>query len=123
MRFNDHWTADTLKAELAARIERAAPGVRVDIDWQRGISDCFLTRDEALIEAVTAAVAEVTGVTPEATTGGGTSDARFIKDYCPVIEFGAVGSTMHQANERTSVAELEVLTRAYGAIIQRVLAP
>ncbi|WMS43611.1 succinyl-diaminopimelate desuccinylase [Acuticoccus sp. MNP-M23] len=123
VRFNDHWTADTLKAELGGRIERAAPGAKMSIAWQPGISDCFLTRDDALIEAVTSAVATVTGVTPEATTGGGTSDARFIKNYCPVIEFGAVGSTMHQVDERTSVAELETLTKAYGAIIASVLAP
>ena len=59
------------------------------------------------------AVAEVTGRKPELSTSGGTSDARFIKDYCPVVEFGLVGQTMHQIDERVPVADLETLTTVY----------
>jgi succinyl-diaminopimelate desuccinylase len=55
----------------------------------------------------------VTGRSPELSTGGGTSDARFIKDYCPVVEFGLVGKTMHQIDERTSISDLETLTSIY----------
>ena len=123
VRFNDHWSFETLKAELSRRITDAAPGREVDVAWERSLSEVFLTRDEALVGAVSAAVEAATGVRPEATTGGGTSDARFIKSYCPVVEFGAVGDTMHQVDERTSIAELRRLAAAYRAIIDAVLAP
>ncbi|MEM8663379.1 MAG: succinyl-diaminopimelate desuccinylase [Pseudomonadota bacterium] len=123
VRANDRWTNAALCAELAARVERAAGDVTFALEWQSGASESFLTRDEALIARITEAVEAVTGVRPEATTGGGTSDARFIKDYCPVIEFGAVGSTMHQVDERTSVAELALLAKTYRRIIHSVLAP
>nr|WP_108660739.1 succinyl-diaminopimelate desuccinylase [Acuticoccus kandeliae] len=122
VRFNDRWTRESLKTELTARIQAAAPGARVAIDWESGHGDAFITRDDALIAAVTRAVEETTGVTPELNTGGGTSDARFIKDHCPVVEFGAVGNTMHQADERTSVEELRRLARTYRALIDAVVA-
>jgi succinyl-diaminopimelate desuccinylase len=120
VRFNDEWTPALLAAELERRIAAAAPEGAVSVRFEPA-TDAFLTRDEALIAAVTRAVAETTGVAPESTTGGGTSDARFIKDYCPVVEFGAVGDTMHQVDERTSVAELRRLAGAYRAIIDAVL--
>jgi len=62
---------------------------------------------------LTKSVEAVTGNTPQLSTGGGTSDARFIKDYCPVVEFGLVGRTMHQVDERTSLDDLNVLTSVY----------
>lgn len=128
VRFNDHWSMGSLKEMLALRIEgvvgtEGQNGPRVAIEWQDGASDVFLTRNDDLIERVQAAVEATTGVRPEATTGGGTSDARFLKDHGPVVEFGAVGSTMHQVNERTSISELRTLAAAYRAIIERVLAP
>ena len=58
------------------------------------------------------------GVTPELSTSGGTSDARFIKDVCPVIEFGLVGQTMHQVDERVDVADLEALTGVYQRLLK-----
>jgi succinyl-diaminopimelate desuccinylase len=61
----------------------------------------------------------VTGKEPELSTTGGTSDARFIKDYCPVLEFGLVGQTMHQVDEYTAVADLATLTAVYRAILDR----
>ena len=64
------------------------------------------------------AIAEVTGRTPALSTSGGTSDARFIKNYCPVIEFGLVGRTMHQVDERTPVADLVQLTAVYRKILE-----
>ncbi|WP_420391556.1 succinyl-diaminopimelate desuccinylase [Acuticoccus sp.] len=120
VRYNDRWSPDTLRAELTQRITRAASRP-VDVAWEDGVSEAFVTRDEALIEAVSDAVEEATGVRPEQSTSGGTSDARFLKDYFPVVEFGAVGDTMHQPNERTSVAELRTLASAYRAIIDRVI--
>ena len=76
---------------------------------------------EALIGWVSAAIETVTGLTPKQSTAGGTSDARFIKDYCPVVEFGPVGTTMHQVDENIPVAELETLTRIYRKLLDLVL--
>jgi len=73
----------------------------------------FLTKDEKLIDTLSNAVENVTGRRPGLSTGGGTSDARFIKDYCPVVEFGLVGQTMHQVDERTPLADLDTLTAVY----------
>jgi succinyl-diaminopimelate desuccinylase len=61
----------------------------------------------------------VTGAEPKLSTTGGTSDARFIKDYCPVLEFGLVGATMHQVDERTAVADLAELTAVYQTVLER----
>jgi succinyl-diaminopimelate desuccinylase len=65
------------------------------------------------------AIATVTGRTPELSTSGGTSDARFITAYCPVVEFGLVGQTMHQVDERVPIADLRALTMIYRKIIER----
>lgn len=123
VRINDRWTLATLKDMLDARIAAAAPDITLSVDWQAGASEAFYNPDTALIERVTDAIHRTTGVRPEATTGGGTSDARFIKNHCPVLEFGAVGSMMHQINEQTSLAELRRLADTYRAIIDAVLAP
>jgi succinyl-diaminopimelate desuccinylase len=69
-----------------------------------------------------AAIAEVTGRKPRLSTTGGTSDARFIKDYCPVLEFGLVGQTMHQVDECTPVNDLLTLTAIYRRIIEKYFA-
>jgi succinyl-diaminopimelate desuccinylase len=69
-----------------------------------------------------AAITEITGRVPDLNTGGGTSDARFIKNYCPVIEFGLVGQTMHQIDEHTKVADLEQLTKIYRGVLDRYFA-
>ena len=116
IRLNDRWTLAKLKDVIAARVMRAAPTARVEIVWQAG-SAAFLTEGGALIETVQRAVEGVTGIRPEPTTGGGTSDARFLKDHCPVVEFGAVGDAMHQINERTPVADLAQLQAIYRATI------
>ncbi|MEK1927013.1 MAG: succinyl-diaminopimelate desuccinylase, partial [Rhizobium giardinii] len=104
IRFNDTWSVDSLKAEIIARLDRASaesvlrpgrPPVRYDIVWSERPSHVFLTRNNALIASLSGAVQAVTGREPTLSTTGGTSDARFIKDYCPVVEFGLVGQTMH----------------------------
>lgn len=126
IRFNDAWTADTVKAEIIRRLDQAAassslrPGrepVRYDLVWAERPSHVFLTRDERLIDTLSRAIERHTGTTPKLSTTGGTSDARFIKDYCPVVEFGLVGQTMHMVDERVSVSELEALTRIYETFI------
>ena len=80
---------------------------------------CFL----ALAAARNGAIAEATGREPKLDTGGGTSDARFIARYCPVAEFGLVGQTMHQVDERAPVEEIRTLQKVYARIIQRYFAP
>ncbi len=128
IRFNDQWTAESLAAELRGRLERAAkdtglrPGrepVRYNVEFDARSSPSFLTRDDALIEALSEAVQEATGRTPALSTTGGTSDARFIKDYCPVVEFGLVGKTMHMVDERVALSDLESLTGVYELFIER----
>ncbi len=128
IRFNDTWTAETVKAEIVRRLDEAAasgslrPGrdaVRYEIVWAERPSHVFLTRNNGLIASLTGAVEEVTGRTPALSTTGGTSDARFIKDYCPVVEFGLVGQTMHMVDERVALADLETLTQIYGTFLSR----
>ena len=128
IRFNDTWTADTVKAEIIRRLDEAAadsslrPGrepARYEIVWVERPSHVFLTRNNGLIASLSGAVEEVTGHTPSLSTTGGTSDARFIKDYCPVVEFGLVGQTMHMVDERVALADLEVLTQIYRTFLSR----
>jgi len=120
IRFNDQWSRATLEAELSERLRLAAGN---DVEWALTLespsSDSFLTRDEALIGTLSDAVEAVVGRRPELSTNGGTSDARFIKDFCPVVEFGLVGQTMHQVDERVPVADLETLTAVYVAFLER----
>lgn len=127
IRFNDSWTADKLRAEIIRRLDKAAAegdlrpdrsAVKYDLVWADRPSHVFLTRNNALISALSGAVAAVTGQEPKLSTTGGTSDARFIKDYCPVVEFGLVGQTMHMVDERVAVADLETLTRIYETFIE-----
>lgn len=122
IRFNDTWTADSLQAEIVRRLDAAAadqhlrPGrapLAYDIQWSERPSHVFLTRNNALIDSLTRSIEKVTGNTPKLSTTGGTSDARYIKDYCPVVEFGLVGQTMHMVDERVAVEDLETLTRIY----------
>ncbi|RWX76850.1 succinyl-diaminopimelate desuccinylase [Neorhizobium lilium] len=128
IRFNDTWTAETLKAEIIRRLDKAAtasplrPGrapARYEIVWAERPSHVFLTRNNGLIASLSGAVEEVTGRVPALSTTGGTSDARFIKDYCPVVEFGLVGQTMHMVDERVALADLETLTQIYGTFLSR----
>ena len=128
IRFNDTWTAETLQAEIVRRLDRAAaegalrPGrdpVRYELTWAERPSHVFLTRNNGLIASLSTAVTKVTGREPKLSTTGGTSDARYIKDYCPVVEFGLVGQTMHMVDERVPVAELEELTTIYLAFLEQ----
>ncbi len=114
IRFNDQWTVEMLEAWLAARLDEAAGNeIAYELDLQPGWSESFLTHSPALIERLSDAVEAVTGRRPALSTSGGTSDARFIKNYCPVVEFGLVGETMHQVDERAAVADLVALTAIY----------
>jgi succinyl-diaminopimelate desuccinylase len=83
----------------------------------------FCTGDAPLSRLVAAAVHEVTGKTPELSTSGGTSDARFIARYCPVVEFGGVGATMHKIDERQDVADILALAAVYRRILAYFFSP
>jgi succinyl-diaminopimelate desuccinylase len=122
IRFNDQHTQPSLKALIERRAGAAARGVRWRIDWEPSNADAFLTQPGPFVALVAEAVAEVAGRKPQLSTSGGTSDARFIKDYCPVIEFGLVGATMHQVDEHTAVADLIKLTAIYRRILDRYFA-
>lgn len=120
VRFNDRFTLESLKGEIARRLESA--GTPYAIDFRAGASESFLTQPGPFVELVREAVAEVTGRSPEASTSGGTSDARFIKDLCPVVEFGLVGRTMHQVDEACPIDDITALTRIYERIIAHYFA-
>jgi len=114
IRYNDTWTLDSLKAKILETLETVDLGsLKRNIEFKRDASESFLTKDETLIEALSKAVSEETGRTPELSTGGGTSDARFIKNYCPVVEFGLVGQTMHKVDECVAVEDLDRLAAIY----------
>lgn len=120
IRFNDHHTQETLKALVEQRLAAACGNrIRARIDWLPSNADVFVTKPGAFTDLVSASIAEVTGRTPELNTGGGTSDARFIAKYCPVVEFGLVGQTMHQIDERTPVSDLDKLTAIYRGVLER----
>ena len=93
--------------------------MRWRIDWEPSNADVFYTEPGPFTDLVIGAVADVMGRKPALSTSGGTSDARFIKDYCPVVEFGLVGATMHQVDEHVPVADLEKLTAVYRRILDR----
>jgi succinyl-diaminopimelate desuccinylase len=118
IRFNDRHTREGLRALMEARAAAAGEGIRWRFEWDYSNADVFLTAPGPFVDMVCRSIAEVTGRTPKLSTSGGTSDARFIKDYCPVIEFGLVGQTMHQVDERTPVADLVQLTAVYRQILQ-----
>jgi len=122
IRFNDRHMQDDLKALIEQRTGAAAGPVRWRIEWEPSNADVFVTKPGAFVDLVRAAVAEVTGKTPALSTSGGTSDARFIKDYCPVVEFGLVNTTMHKVDERVPTADLVALTAIYRNILERYFA-
>jgi len=114
IRYNDEWTLDALKAKIREALESVDIGsLNYTLDFKRDASESFLTRDETLIGALSEAIRIETGRTPDLSTGGGTSDARFIKKDCPVVEFGLVGQTMHKVDERVAVADLDRLAAIY----------
>jgi succinyl-diaminopimelate desuccinylase len=123
IRFNDLHTQDSLRALIEQRMTKAAGNrIRARIVWEYCNANVFVTKPGAFTDLAVAAIEEVAGRKPELSTSGGTSDARFISSYCPVIEFGLVGQTMHQVDERTPVSDLERLTKIYRGILDRYFA-
>jgi succinyl-diaminopimelate desuccinylase len=120
IRFNDCHTLESLKQLIEARTRAAAgSAVKFRFEWQPSNADVFVTTPGPFTDMVTDAIESVTGRRPELSTTGGTSDARFITNHCPVVEFGLVGDTMHQVDERVPIADLRALTVIYRRILQR----
>ena len=119
-RFNSEHTADSLTRWVHAQCDEVARemGGRFEVAAASS-ADCFYTAPGPLVDIVRAAITDETGLYPELSTGGGTSDARFIKDHCPVVEFGPVNQTIHQVDERIAVEELLVLCRIYRKMLER----
>jgi len=120
VRYNNAWT----RAALEARVREVCAAAAAEVDAEftlsfSGTGGVFLTQPGPLVDAMSAAVTAATGRRPELTTGGGTSDARFIQEFCPVIEFGLVNATIHNVDECVAVADLETLTRIYRDFIAR----
>jgi succinyl-diaminopimelate desuccinylase len=114
IRFNDRHTGASLAAMLRETLARHAPRGELEVQVS---GEAFLTEPGPVVQRLRASVAASTGIEPRLDTGGGTSDARFIRRLCPVAEFGLVGATMHQADERVPVEELRALAVVYRAIL------
>ncbi len=123
IRYSTEQTFDSLKALVNGHIEKlyAELGGLWSVAFTEG-AEAFITQPGAFVGLVEDAIAEETGLTPKLSTSGGTSDARFVKDYCPVLEFGPTNATIHQTDERISVAELQATTRIYRRIIDNYFA-
>jgi succinyl-diaminopimelate desuccinylase len=124
-RFNDLWTSKTLLAHLQERIERAsvAIGGNGTIEYDVSVSgESFYTPPGPLSDLVAGAIRDVAGIEAELSTTGGTSDARFIRGYCPVLEFGLVGESMHKVDEKSAIADLKTLARVYETVLDRYFA-
>jgi succinyl-diaminopimelate desuccinylase len=120
IRFNDLHNQESLKVLIEKRAIAASGGkIRFSIEWEPSNADVFVVEPGPFTDVVANAVAAVTGRRPVLSTTGGTSDARFIKNYCPVVEFGLVGQTMHAIDERVPVADLVALTAIYRKILER----
>ena len=120
IRFNDHHSRQALRVLIEQRARKAAgERIRWRIDWEPSNADVFLTAPGPFVDMVGKAIEEVTGITPKLSTTGGTSDARFIKNYCPVIEFGLLSQQMHKTDEHVATADLLALTAIYRHIFER----
>jgi succinyl-diaminopimelate desuccinylase len=120
VRFNDRYSGRTLEAALRSRLDAVGGAYRLETDYG---AEAFLTTPGVFTDLLEALIERELGVVPELSTSGGTSDARFLKDVCPVVEFGLVGATIHQVDERVPVADLEALTRVYQALLASYVRP
>jgi succinyl-diaminopimelate desuccinylase len=122
IRFNDLWSPQTLEAEIRRRLDAVTNGkICYSATFAKTNAVAFVTEPGPFVEMLKQAVLEETGLVPQLSTTGGTSDARFIKDYCEVLEFGLVGRTMHQVDENIAVNDLDRLKRIYGRVLKDYL--
>lgn len=123
IRFNDLHDGDSLTRDLSARADAVSVETGVRITLQPDLSGhAFLTPPGPFVDLLREVIAAETGIVPVLSTSGGTSDARFIKDHCPVVEFGLVGHFMHQVDERVPVAQVRQLKQIYQQVLQRFFA-
>ncbi|MDG1406693.1 MAG: succinyl-diaminopimelate desuccinylase [Octadecabacter sp.] len=123
VRFNDLHTSASVVAWMQSQVAAVAAEFGVNIDMPVRVSgESFLTPPGALSDLVSAAVQAETGITPKLSTTGGTSDARFVKDHCPVVEFGLVGKTMHQVDECVPVEQITQLKAVYERVLSQYFA-
>lgn len=115
IRFNDLHTPESLKAHVTAICETFSS--HYDLKFS-GIAESFITKGGDLSHIVAQAVTQVTGLTPELSTTGGTSDARFIKNYCPVVEVGLINQTAHKVDECVAAEDIFTLTKIYKAVLE-----
>jgi succinyl-diaminopimelate desuccinylase len=120
IRFNDRHTARKLESALRTRLD--ATGGDYCLEVHSG-AEAFRTMPGPFTDLLEALIERELGIVPALSTTGGTSDARFIKDVCPVVEFGLVGATIHQVDERVPVSDLEALTRVYLALLASFVRP
>ncbi|MDF3349759.1 succinyl-diaminopimelate desuccinylase [Sulfitobacter sp. KE34] len=119
IRFNDHHSGASLSDWLRGEADKIAEEFGLQVDVEIKISgESFITPPGALSDLVAGAVEAETGVQPELSTTGGTSDARFVKAHCPVVEFGLVGQSMHQVDEHVRVEHIEQLKSIYGRVLR-----
>ena len=119
IRFNDAHSAESLQAWIKSEVEQVVAETGLKITQASSVTgDSFFTPPGALSDMVSNAVQAETGVTPVLSTSGGTSDARFVKNHCPVVEFGLVGSTMHQVDERVDVEQIRQLKGIYSRVLR-----
>jgi succinyl-diaminopimelate desuccinylase len=119
IRFNDIHSGDSLSLWLEAQVAHVRDTYGIDIEMRIKVSgESFITPPGTLSELVSKSVEAETGVKPELSTTGGTSDARFIKGHCPVVEFGLVGQSMHQVDEHVRVDHIHQLKAIYERILQ-----
>ncbi|WP_413154251.1 succinyl-diaminopimelate desuccinylase [Bartonella sp. cb54] len=123
IRYNDLWTKEMLVTEIEKRLALVQPKNKSDhlpyyqLEWVQSLGSVFVTQNDKLVNTLSNAIESVTGNVPECSTSGGTSDARFIKDYCPVVEFGLPGQTMHMVDECVALDAMESLTSIYERFI------
>ncbi|MEN8834034.1 MAG: succinyl-diaminopimelate desuccinylase [Pacificibacter sp.] len=119
IRFNDAHETHDLIAWFEAKAQKMSEETGVSITVETKVTgDSFVTPPGAFVDLVANSVAAETGVTPELSTSGGTSDARFVKNHCPVVEVGLVGKTMHQVDERVPVEQIQTLKNIYSRLIR-----
>ena len=112
-------SGDDLSAWLRAEADKVAAAYDVQIDMKVKVSgESFLTPPGALSDLIARAVRDETGVDPVLSTSGGTSDARFVKNHCPVVEFGLVGQSMHKVDEHVRIDHITQLKAIYGRILR-----
>lgn len=123
VRFNDRHTAQSLETQFRKTAEAALAGTGLGHEWSFfGNADAFVTKPGPLVDMVSGIIRETAGRSPELSTAGGTSDARFVKNHCPVLEIGLVNKTIHAVDERVPTADLDTLTVLYRRLIERYFA-